>query len=89
MRSLVVLLALLLYWKLSHNIPELHAQAEAFAWCRRNGNFDALTDAMRDSTKRCASLLAAQYGRPYELQSFVAAAAHWLIDFARRLTTGT
>ncbi len=89
MRSLIILIALLLYWKLRRVMPELHGPPEALAWCRRNGDIHAMADAMRDTTQTCASLLAAHLGRPNELQTFVAAAVQWLIDFARRLTTGT
>lgn len=88
MRSLVILLALLFDWRLMHSMPEPRTYTDALAWCHLTGQLDALAKAISTNTRTCASLLAAQYGHPNELQTMVAAAMQWLVDFARLLTAG-
>ena len=82
MRPIVVLFALLFYWKLTRVIPELDVYPEALAWCRWNGDWDALADVMRDRNKRCIWLLAGFDGNMNWLRPYVGAAVRWLVDFA-------
>ena len=87
--SLVVLFALLLDWKLMHVVPDWRAHHDALALCRWNGQLGALAEQISNDPRTCTGLMAGPYGRPSEVPPVVATAVKWLVDFARRLTTGT